>query len=302
METVARKPYPTDLTDAQWVILEQLVPPGRHGGRPRTVDIREVVHTILHLNRTGSRWDMLPHDLLPKSTLYEYFSQWRDDGTWTMFVDALRRQVRIQEDRGPQAAFAGRYTGTAGGGLDHRGRRRRRCRRAEAPGPDHARGLPAAGGRFRRRQVSQSQPGGLAEGISSGLADRGVATVYLASASCGLLLSALPQGIAMLVWQGITILLFLHLGRQTPPESPSNPVQSPGPSSAQSWPLPRRLLCLAAAHGPGCLCPIIQNGYCVSRLSPSWGLGPRCAASVSDEGRSVVLVLSPQTNGAASCH
>jgi putative transposase len=42
---------------------------------------------------------MLPHDLLPKSTVYEYFAQWRDDGTWTKFLDALRIQVRTQEGR-----------------------------------------------------------------------------------------------------------------------------------------------------------------------------------------------------------
>ena len=98
METVARKPYPTDLTDAQWAILEPLVPPAKHGGRPRTVNIREVINTILYLNRSGCQWDMLPHDLLPKSTAYEYFAQWRDDGTWAKFVDALRRDVRTQED------------------------------------------------------------------------------------------------------------------------------------------------------------------------------------------------------------
>jgi putative transposase len=101
METVARKPYPTDLTDAQWAILEPLVPPAKHGGRPREVDVREVINTILYLNRTGCQWEMLPHDLLPKSTAYQYFAQWRDDGTWTMFLDALRCQVRVQEDRDP---------------------------------------------------------------------------------------------------------------------------------------------------------------------------------------------------------
>jgi putative transposase len=101
MDTVARKPYPTDLTDAQWAILEPLVPPSKHGGRPRTVNIREVINTILYLNRTGCQWDMLPHDLLPKSTVYEYFAQWRDDGTWAKFVDALRHQVRAQEAREP---------------------------------------------------------------------------------------------------------------------------------------------------------------------------------------------------------
>jgi putative transposase len=99
METPIRNVYPTDLTDTQWAILEPLVPPSKHGGRPRTVNIREVINTILYLNRTGCQWDMLPHDLLPKSTVYEYFAQWRDDGTWAKFVDALRGQVRTQEGR-----------------------------------------------------------------------------------------------------------------------------------------------------------------------------------------------------------
>jgi putative transposase len=101
METLARKAYPTDLTDAQWAILEPLVPSCKHGGRPRTVNIREVINTILYLDRTGCQWDMLPHDLLPKSTVYEYFAQWRDDGTWAKFLDALRVQVRRQEEREP---------------------------------------------------------------------------------------------------------------------------------------------------------------------------------------------------------
>ncbi len=99
METSARKAYPTDLSDAQWAILEPLVPPSKHGGRPRTVNIREVINTILYLNRTGCQWDMLPHDLLHKSTAYEYFAQWRDDGTWAKFLDALRVLVRTREGR-----------------------------------------------------------------------------------------------------------------------------------------------------------------------------------------------------------
>ncbi len=101
METRVRKPYSTDLTDAQWAILEPLVPPSKQGGRPRTVNMREVINTILYLNRTGCQWEMLPHDLLPKSTVYEYFAQWRDDGTWAKFVAALRVQVRTQEGRQP---------------------------------------------------------------------------------------------------------------------------------------------------------------------------------------------------------
>ena len=82
-ERPARKPYPSDLTHAQWTILAPLIPAAHapRGGRPRELDLREVVNTILHLNRSGCQWEMLPHDLLPKSTVYDYFARWRDDGT-----------------------------------------------------------------------------------------------------------------------------------------------------------------------------------------------------------------------------
>jgi putative transposase len=99
MQTEARKAYPTDLTDEQWAILEPLVPASKHGGRPREVDIREIINTILYLNRAGCQWDMLPHDLLPKSTVYDYFANWRDDGTWQRMMDALRAQVRMNAGR-----------------------------------------------------------------------------------------------------------------------------------------------------------------------------------------------------------
>ena len=97
MTTPTRKPYLTDLTDAQWHILQPLIPPAKPGGRPRAVGMREIINTILYLNRTGCQWDMLPHDLLPKSTVYEYFAQWRDDGTWQRMMDALRAEVRRQQ-------------------------------------------------------------------------------------------------------------------------------------------------------------------------------------------------------------
>jgi putative transposase len=99
MMTLARKPYSSDLTEEQWVVLEPLVPAAKHGGRPREVEMREIVNTILYLNRTGCQWDMLPHDLLPKSTVYDYFRQWRDDGTWQRIVDALRGLLRVREGR-----------------------------------------------------------------------------------------------------------------------------------------------------------------------------------------------------------
>lgn len=95
MEKTMRKAYPSDLTDEQWALLQPLIPPAKHGGAPRTVDMREVLNTLFYQNRSGCQWDMLPHDLLPKSTAYDYFLRWRDDGTWQRLVDALRKQVRV---------------------------------------------------------------------------------------------------------------------------------------------------------------------------------------------------------------
>jgi putative transposase len=97
MAATSRKPYLTDLTNDQWDILRPLIPPAKPGGRPREVDMREVINTILYLNRTGCQGDMLPHDLLPKSTVYEYFSQWRRESAWQQMMDALRAEVRTQQ-------------------------------------------------------------------------------------------------------------------------------------------------------------------------------------------------------------
>jgi putative transposase len=94
--TSGRKRYPSDLTDVQWAIVEPLIPPAKSGGRPREVDMREVVNAILYLNRSGCQWDMLPHDLPPKSDVYFYFARWRDEGTWQAIVDALRTKVRAE--------------------------------------------------------------------------------------------------------------------------------------------------------------------------------------------------------------
>jgi putative transposase len=96
-----RKPYPSDLTDDQWAVLEPLIPPAKHGGAPRTVDLREVLNTLFYQCRSGCQWDMLPHDLVPKSTAYDYFLRWRDDGTWAKLVDALRTKVRVAEGHDP---------------------------------------------------------------------------------------------------------------------------------------------------------------------------------------------------------
>jgi len=106
MDVPARKGYSSDLTDEQWAIIEPLIPASKHGGRPREIDMREVLNTIFYLNRTGCQWDMLPHDLLPKSTVYDYFARWRADGTWQRILDALRAGVRIAVGREPTPSAA----------------------------------------------------------------------------------------------------------------------------------------------------------------------------------------------------
>jgi len=94
-----RKPYRSDLTDAQWDLVQPLIPPAKPGGRPRTVDMREVVNALFYQARTGVQWDYLPHDLLPKSTVWDYFVAWQQDGTWQRILDALRGRVRTEAGR-----------------------------------------------------------------------------------------------------------------------------------------------------------------------------------------------------------
>jgi putative transposase len=108
-EGQVRKKYPSDLTDEQWAIVEPLIPPAKpspRGGRPRKVNMREVLNTLVYLNRSGCQWDMLPHDLPPKSTVYDYFVQWRDDGTWAKLVEALRERTRVAAGRKPPPSAA----------------------------------------------------------------------------------------------------------------------------------------------------------------------------------------------------
>lgn len=94
-----RKPYPTDLTDAQWAVLEPLLPDAKPGGRPRKTDLREVVNALLYLNRTGCQWRMLPRDFPPWKTVYNYFRAWIADATWELIVASLRIEVRLAAGR-----------------------------------------------------------------------------------------------------------------------------------------------------------------------------------------------------------
>ncbi len=94
-----RKRYSTDMTDGQWQVLEPLIPPAKPGGRPRTVDMREVINGIFYVARSGCAWRLVPHDLPPWGTIWYYFRQWRLDGTWQKIHDALRSQTRVAAGR-----------------------------------------------------------------------------------------------------------------------------------------------------------------------------------------------------------
>jgi putative transposase len=102
--------YPTDLTDAEWAVLRPLVPAPKSGtpkgGRPPKQDRREIVNGILYGLRAGGSWRMLPHDLPAWQTVYDYFSQWRDDGTWERIHAALRSKLRVLLGKNPTPSAA----------------------------------------------------------------------------------------------------------------------------------------------------------------------------------------------------
>src|SRR4028118_177081 len=89
-----RKAYPTDLTDAEWEIISPLVPEVKPIGRPRQVDLREIINGIFYVLREGCSWRAMPHDLPPWQTVYNYFRHWQRLGVWQKVHTELRKQVR----------------------------------------------------------------------------------------------------------------------------------------------------------------------------------------------------------------
>lgn len=88
--------YPSDLTDEQLQHIKDLIPEAKAGGRPRSLDMKAVVNAIMYIVVGGVQWRMLPSDYPNWKSVYHYFSQWRDDGTWQTIHDRLRAQVRQQ--------------------------------------------------------------------------------------------------------------------------------------------------------------------------------------------------------------
>ena len=101
-----REPYSTDLTDAQWQLLEPLVPAPKPGGRRPKYPRRDIVNAILYLTRNGCAWRNLPYDLPPWSLVYYYFWHWNNDGTWQAIHDAIVRTLRQKIGRNPAPSAA----------------------------------------------------------------------------------------------------------------------------------------------------------------------------------------------------
>ena len=91
--------YPSDLTDEEWRLVEPQIPPAKHGGRHRTVMVREVVNGVMYVLSTGCQWRYLPKDLPPKSTVHDYLTRWSYDGTIERMHHALYVQCREAAER-----------------------------------------------------------------------------------------------------------------------------------------------------------------------------------------------------------
>jgi len=89
-----RKTYESDLTDQEWQIIEPLLPKSKEG-KPRNVNIREVINAINYLLKSGCSWRLLPHDFPKWQLVYYYFSFWKKKGYWKEIHDKLRGKVRL---------------------------------------------------------------------------------------------------------------------------------------------------------------------------------------------------------------
>ena len=99
--------YESDLTNEEWALVAPLIPPAKHGGAKRTVDLREIVNGLMYILSTGCQWRAIPKDLPPRSTLWGYFDRWDWDGTLARIHHALYVRCRAQAGReaSPTAAI-----------------------------------------------------------------------------------------------------------------------------------------------------------------------------------------------------
>jgi transposase len=101
-----RMPYPSDVTDEEWAVLEPLIPAAKPGGRPQEIERREIVNAILYVLRSSCPWRMLPHDLPRWFTASWYFRRWKQQGIWEQVNAALRRELRVSVGREAEPSAA----------------------------------------------------------------------------------------------------------------------------------------------------------------------------------------------------
>jgi putative transposase len=101
-----RRAYPSDLTDAEWEILEPLIPEVSEDATVPTISRREIVNGILYVLRSGCPWRLMPHDLPAWGTVYYYFRTWRIAGIWDKAMQALRKQMRHKQGRDEEPSAA----------------------------------------------------------------------------------------------------------------------------------------------------------------------------------------------------
>lgn len=94
-----RKPYKTDLSDVEWDEIQPLVETEQTTGRPREVDLREIINALMYMEHTGCQWDMFPHDFPPGTTIRYWFDKWKKDGTFTSILSQINRKVRVHYNR-----------------------------------------------------------------------------------------------------------------------------------------------------------------------------------------------------------
>ena len=102
-----RKPYPTDLSDAEWISLRSYLPTPKAQGKPRTHSLRDVFDAIFYVLKSGCHWRLLPHDFPPWSTVYYHFRRFRSSGLWFLILKAVRvgERKRVGKDPQPTAAI-----------------------------------------------------------------------------------------------------------------------------------------------------------------------------------------------------
>lgn len=103
---MAEKIYPSDMSDAQWKSIRPLIPPSKSGGRPRHVDMREIINAIFYVVRGGASWRMLPKEYGPWQTVYGYFRTFQREGVWQQIHDTLRKKVRRKAGKKPTPSAA----------------------------------------------------------------------------------------------------------------------------------------------------------------------------------------------------